>query len=408
VPLSDKGGPALPDVLMSEINRFQLEGYAKEYFRTAKKGMFKRTVPVQELLVWTKEPLHHGLLRLHKDVDKHAVTTFKLLLEYMGDAGGRAGRDETALGILEKGIKIPEMRDEIFIQICKQTTSNPNPASNTLGWEMMAMASALFLPTKNLEPHLGMYLSFYVNWPDDKVRTAARFSLRKLRQQQRKPPPVLALPDIDKLRKAPTRVSLFGTTLAELMEQQQQQQSSGGDSPMPSLPIPHILARLTQALKDVNGFQTEGIFRISAESVEVDRFKLQVDSGQVDLSRHTPHEIACLLKLWLRELEEPVIPIEAYQTCIQNCTNPNAVAGIVGSLPELNRQTLLHVVKFLQELASPSNVGRTKMTAGNLALIFSPLLLRCPFDDPMLMLQNTKFETEFVLLLLQANWEGDN
>ena len=33
---------------------FQLEGYAQHYFRTIKKGIFKRTIPVRELLVWTK------------------------------------------------------------------------------------------------------------------------------------------------------------------------------------------------------------------------------------------------------------------------------------------------------------------------------------------------------------------
>lgn len=50
----DLGGPALSPDIKKDINMFQLEGYAQHYFRTVKKGLFKRTVPVRELLVWSK------------------------------------------------------------------------------------------------------------------------------------------------------------------------------------------------------------------------------------------------------------------------------------------------------------------------------------------------------------------
>jgi hypothetical protein len=50
----DLGGPALAPDIKKDINMFQLEGYAQHYFRTVKKGLFKRTVPVRELLVWSK------------------------------------------------------------------------------------------------------------------------------------------------------------------------------------------------------------------------------------------------------------------------------------------------------------------------------------------------------------------
>jgi hypothetical protein len=39
-------------------------------------------------------------------------------------------------------------------------------------------------------------------------------------------------------------------------------------------------------------------------------------------------------------------------------------------------QVLLHVLRFLQALTHADNVPATKMTASNVALLFSPLLLR--------------------------------
>ena len=41
------------DILV-EINKFQLEDYAKKYFATRKKGIFRRHVPVKEVLMFDK------------------------------------------------------------------------------------------------------------------------------------------------------------------------------------------------------------------------------------------------------------------------------------------------------------------------------------------------------------------
>lgn len=59
---------------------------------------------------------------------KEAPEVFKLIQTYMGDR--KVGRDTTtsgavALDIVHKGWSIAELRDEIFIQICRQTTRNP-------------------------------------------------------------------------------------------------------------------------------------------------------------------------------------------------------------------------------------------------------------------------------------------
>ena len=64
----------------------------------------------------------------NKLVKKEAPEVFKLVQAFMGDR--KISRDTpAALGlttdIVTKGFGIAELRDEIFIQICRQTTRNP-------------------------------------------------------------------------------------------------------------------------------------------------------------------------------------------------------------------------------------------------------------------------------------------
>lgn len=64
--------------------------------------------------------------------------------------------------------------------------------------------------------------------------------------------------------------------------------------------------------------------------------------------RHLAFCPASLLKLWYRELEEPVIPQQFYKECISNYENPDAAVAVVQHLPELNRLVLCYLIHFLQ------------------------------------------------------------
>ncbi len=61
-----------------------------------------------------------------------------------------------------------------------------------------------------------------------------------------------------------------------------------------------------------------------------------------------PHVPASLLKLWYRELAEPLIPFEYYEACLQAQDDPTEAANIVARLPHLNRLSLVYLVRFLQ------------------------------------------------------------
>lgn len=54
------------------------------------------------------------------------------------------------------------------------------------------------------------------------------------------------------------------------------------------------------------------------------------------------------MKLWYRELEEPLIPMDFYKQCVSNCDDPVAAITVVQALPELNRLVLCYFINFLQ------------------------------------------------------------
>jgi hypothetical protein len=47
-------GTYLPPDLRDELSRFRIDGYARKFFATHKKGFFRRRVPLEKMLVWSK------------------------------------------------------------------------------------------------------------------------------------------------------------------------------------------------------------------------------------------------------------------------------------------------------------------------------------------------------------------
>lgn len=139
---------------------------------------------------------------------------------------------------------------------------------------------------------------------------------------------------------------------------------------------------------------------------------------------------ASLMKLWYRELEEPLIPMSFYKECVSNYDDPVAAISVVQMLPELNRLVLCYFIHFLQVAATlkhtqqaeqmhnkclislmyvpclpqvfaqPTNVAVTKMDVNNLAMVMAPNCLRCQSDDPRVIFENTRKEMSFLRMLI--------
>jgi hypothetical protein len=80
----------------------------------------------------------------------------------------------------------------------------------------------------------------------------------------------------------------------------------------------------------------------------VNALKIRCDQWAPPTDCPDPHIPASLLKLWYRELHEPLIPAMFYDDCIENFANPDAAIAVVNRLPEINRMVLAYLIRFLQ------------------------------------------------------------
>lgn len=102
------------------------------------------------------------------------------------------------------------------------------------------------------------------------------------------------------------------------------------------------------------------------------------------------HALASLLKLWLRELLDPLVPDEMYNDCIASARQPEACVALVSRLPTINRRVVLFVISFLQLFLDPKIQKATKMTPVNLALVMAPNLLRCNSESMAVVFTNSQ------------------
>lgn len=88
---------------------------------------------------------------------------------------------------------------------------------------------------------------------------------------------------------------------------------------------------------------------MSADVDEVTALKSRLDHWELPQDASTDaHAPASLLKLWYRELYEPLIPDALYNECVNFHDQPDKAIAIVQRLPELNRLVLSYLIRFLQ------------------------------------------------------------
>lgn len=158
-------------------------------------------------------------------------------------------------------------------------------------------------------------------------------------------------------------------------------------------PIPQILNACFRHLEQY-GLHTLGIFRVSTSKKRIRELREYFDSGrQIHLDKdQCPHDVATLLKEYLRDLPDPLLCRDLYQAFVQTQRLRNrrlqfeALQHLIQLLPAVNRDTLYALLIFLSKVAdnssdSTSAIGEAlagnKMDSNNLATVFAPNILHC-------------------------------
>ena len=166
---------------------------------------------------------------------------------------------------------------------------------------------------------------------------------------------------------------MFGSHLDDVMLMQKER--------YPSRRLPSIQTVLSEQVLQRDGAQTEGIFRVPGDVDAVQALKLRCDSWIPPSNCNEPHTPASLLKLWYRELHEPLIPPHFYDQCVAHCEDVDYAVNMVNSLPSINRLVLCYLIRFLQ-VRPPliTSYASNSSTSYNIILIghsrLSPCALR--------------------------------
>ena len=386
-----------------------IEKYALDNLNVQKKGLFRKKMTVKDILTHTKESIRKPLTCLtDKAAKKEALEVFRSVQIYMGDRRAKHGMtiNSVALDITSKAYSIKQLRDELFVQLCKQTTDNVNSRESLRrGWELTAICLSFFPPSPTFAPALQSYIQRHrdpaFDYPDvGKWPIHVQIShyagicakrLDRIGEGGRLKPKKPTIEEIDQSRLQIFRPSMFGGTLAEAMDIQRDR--------FPQRKLPWILTTLVEQIMQLRGASTEGIFRVPADLDEVMSVKSRFDQWEIPQCADC-HTAASLLKLWFRELYEPLIPDDLYDECVRVADDVNGIDGIMVRMPPLNREVLTFLIRFLQFFARPEVHNVTKMDASNLGTVFAPNCLRCTSLDPAVMLDNTRKEMAFVKNLI--------
>ena len=177
--------------------------------------------------------------------------------------------------------------------------------------------------------------------------------------------------------------------------------------------------------------EAEGVFRLASDADTMFALREDVSKGDYTVLKnrdktrgllHSPIEAADLLKQWLRNMPDPLLPYNIYNKGVDigRTQGPEAVRAAVAVLTSaltgasgtaaapsadatLDRpsfRTLRYLLHFCWELSAHESV--TKMGVSNLALVMAPNIMKDESGDPLIFARNADAERGFVALLIDG------
>lgn len=132
-----------------------------EEFQSESWAVFGRDKIGETMLVHVTAPIHTCLCRdVPASEVKNAKLMFKNMLMFMGDKRYSGDVDALASELVTIAMNSSDdsLRSEVYVQLMKQLTKNPNPESNRKGWRLMGLLLKYIMPSETLEDYLICFL----------------------------------------------------------------------------------------------------------------------------------------------------------------------------------------------------------------------------------------------------------
>ncbi|XP_075873502.1 rho GTPase-activating protein 15-like, partial [Nelusetta ayraudi] len=216
-----------------------------------------------------------------------------------------------------------------------------------------------------------------------------------------------AAPGSDQTAPLPAAAADAAEREGEGLHQRQRVRLPPGHSvPQENSAVPRFLDKCVRVV-DRRGLEVDGIYRVSGNLAVIQKLRhkadheehLDLDDGQWE----EIHVITGALKLFLRELPEPLFPFSFFDKFIAAIQVPDYsqrvsyMKDLVRSLPLPNHNTMELLFKHLRRVMEHQDSNR--MSVQSLAIVFGPTLLR-PQTESANMTVHMVFQSQIVELLL--------
>ncbi|KAG7326565.1 hypothetical protein KOW79_009966 [Hemibagrus wyckioides] len=228
----------------------------------------------------------------------------------------------------------------------------------------------------------------------------------RLRKLILKRPPIQALQE-----KGLIKDQVFGCSLELLCEREKNT-------------VPRFVRNCTETVEK-KGLETDGIYRVSGNLAVIQKLRFAVNHERavstdgrylfpedlvpvdhVDLEDpqwEDIHVITGALKLFFRELPEPLVPYGIFQDVVEAVKLPDYMEKVerlkllIVNMPSPNHDTMRHMFRHLKQVMERSDSNR--MTMQNIGIVFGPTLMR-PQNDCANMAINMVYQNQAVELIL--------
>lgn len=258
--------------------------------------------------------------------------------------------------------------DDVFAQVLMQSTQ---PEANI--WKLFLIICTLYAPSDQIIPYLKSYFSVIANTPhyEENIKQLAILCFIRLSYVTSITKEIVNIP-----KDALSKKLKFGVSISEQMYNQREK--------YPNLPIPYTLYRIVTLLQTKSCQSQEGIFRLNGNMKLIDSLADDLNNDNDTLENPEKNcnlnDLSSLLKKWIRDLPEPLVPYDKLKALEIDAKN-NSLVDFNELLTRANHASMMYLIGFLQSLLNYSDF--TKMNEHNFAICFAPAIVWAPENtDP--------------------------